>query len=67
MRSEVPRQWVVDIAKYLELDEDTVKAVLIDMYGVYVQSYVLDDNGLTLWNKQETGPLIRMDSIPVVD
>lgn len=64
MRSEVPREWVIEVAKYLEIDENTIKAILIDAYGVYAQSYVYDENGLMVFNGEN--PSIITHGVPVV-
>lgn len=63
MRQEVEHEWVLSVCNYLQIDPDTTKAVLVDFYGVYVQSYLFDDDGLMLFNGDQ--PRIFMYSIPV--
>jgi hypothetical protein len=64
MRAEIDHKWVLDLCEYLEVDPDTTKAVLVDFYGVYVQSYVFDENGLMMMRGDE--PMISMQSRPVI-
>lgn len=63
MKQEVNHEWVLAICGYLNIDPNTTKAVLVDHYGVYVQSYLFDDNGLMLFDGDK--PKIFMYSIPV--